>query len=63
MNLWGAGPTTARQWLQMGLKTLDDVREKANLTKQQKVGMVHYHDFLDRMPREEAAEIEATVSP
>ena len=37
-------------------------RTKANLTRQQKVGLKYYDELLDRMPREEAAEIEATVS-
>ncbi|XP_064631460.1 DNA polymerase lambda-like [Lineus longissimus] len=61
MNLWGAGPTTARKWMQMGLKTLDDLRERGDLTKQQKIGLAHYDDFVERMPREEAGEIEVQV--
>ena len=44
-----------------GLRSLDDLREKGNLTSQQKIGLNHYHDFLDRMPREEAGEIEQVV--
>lgn len=45
-----------------GFRTLDDIRAKAALTGQQAVGLKHYTDFLERMPREEAAEIEQTVS-
>ncbi|GCC31006.1 hypothetical protein chiPu_0009460 [Chiloscyllium punctatum] len=44
-----------------GFRTLDDIQMKASLTKQQTIGLKHYHDFLDRMPREEAGEIEKTV--
>ncbi|XP_044881606.1 DNA polymerase lambda isoform X5 [Mauremys mutica] len=44
-----------------GFRTLDDIRTKAPLTSQQAVGLKHYEDFLARMPREEAAEIEQTV--
>uniref|UniRef100_A0A8C5TMX7 DNA polymerase n=1 Tax=Malurus cyaneus samueli TaxID=2593467 RepID=A0A8C5TMX7_9PASS len=44
-----------------GFRTLDDIRTKATLTSQQAVGLKHYADFLERMPREEAAEIEQTV--
>ncbi|XP_074882338.1 DNA polymerase lambda isoform X3 [Buteo buteo] len=44
-----------------GFRTLDDIRTKATLTSQQAVGLKHYTDFLERMPREEAAEIEQTV--
>ncbi|KAM7102402.1 DNA polymerase lambda isoform 3-T6 [Ciconia maguari] len=50
-------PVTSYQ----GFRTLDDIRNKAILTSQQAVGLKHYTDFLERMPREEAAEIEQTV--
>ncbi|XP_078079128.1 DNA polymerase lambda [Mustelus asterias] len=60
-NIWGAGVKTAQMWYQQGFRTLDDIRIKASLTKQQTIGLKHYHDFLDRMSRDEAAEIEKTV--
>ncbi|XP_054686992.1 DNA polymerase lambda isoform X3 [Grus americana] len=60
-NIWGAGVKTAQLWYQQGFRTLDDIRTKATLTSQQAVGLKHYADFLERMPREEAAEIEQTV--
>ncbi|KAI0209690.1 DNA polymerase lambda [Lamellibrachia satsuma] len=60
-NVWGAGTVTARSWVQLGFRTLEDLRTKANLTYQQRIGLRYYEDILDRMPREEAAEIEATV--
>ncbi|KAI1236260.1 DNA polymerase lambda [Lamprotornis superbus] len=60
-NIWGAGVKTAQMWYQQGFRTLDDIRTKATLTSQQAVGLKHYMDFLERMPREEAAEIEQTV--
>ncbi|NWR86093.1 DPOLL polymerase, partial [Furnarius figulus] len=60
-NIWGAGVKTAQMWYQQGFRTLDDIRTKATLTSQQAVGLKHYTDFLERMPREEAAEIEQTV--
>ncbi|XP_041370367.1 DNA polymerase lambda-like [Gigantopelta aegis] len=60
-NVWGAGPTTARQWYQQGLRTIDDLKTKAHLTHQQKVGVRLYDDLLERMPREEAGEIEQVV--
>ena len=46
-----------------GFRTLEDIRAKATLTSQQKIGMKHYDDFLDRMSRDEAAAIEKTVTP
>lgn len=38
------------------------MKEKARLSCWQKVGVRHYDDFLDRMPIEEAGEIERIVS-
>ncbi|XP_069609854.1 DNA polymerase lambda [Ranitomeya imitator] len=60
-NIWGAGVKTAQSWYQQGFRSLDDIRTKANLTSQQAIGLKHYEDFLDRMPREEAAQIEEIV--
>ncbi|XP_065263813.1 DNA polymerase lambda isoform X2 [Emys orbicularis] len=60
-NIWGAGVKKAQMWYQQGFRTLDDIRTQARLTSQQAVGLKHYEDFLERMPREEAAEIEQTV--
>ncbi|NWI19472.1 DPOLL polymerase, partial [Crypturellus soui] len=60
-NIWGAGVKTAQMWYQQGFRTLDDIRTKASLSSQQAVGLKHYEDFLERMSREEAAEIEQTV--
>ncbi|XP_055974739.1 LOW QUALITY PROTEIN: DNA polymerase lambda-like, partial [Sorex fumeus] len=58
-NIWGAGTKTAQMWYQQGFRSLDDIQ--APLTTQQAIGLKHYDDFLERMPREEAAEIEQTV--
>ncbi|KAM4603801.1 DNA polymerase lambda [Polymixia lowei] len=60
-NIWGAGAKTAQLWYQQGFRTLEDVRMKAHLSYVQKIGLKHYDDFLDRMPREEAGAIEKVV--
>ncbi|XP_076001624.1 DNA polymerase lambda [Genypterus blacodes] len=60
-NIWGAGAKTATLWYQQGFRTLDDIRAKAKLSNAQKIGLKHYDDFLDRMPREEAGDIEKVV--
>ncbi|XP_008142426.3 DNA polymerase lambda [Eptesicus fuscus] len=60
-NIWGAGTKTAQMWYQQGFRSLEDIRNQASLTTQQAIGLKHYDDFLERMPREEAAEIEQTV--
>ncbi|XP_029990960.1 DNA polymerase lambda [Sphaeramia orbicularis] len=60
-NIWGAGSKTAQLWYQQGFRNLEDIATKAHLTHTQKIGLKHYDDFLDRMPREEAATIEKVV--
>lgn len=45
-----------------GFRTLEDIRTKAHLSATQRIGLKHYNDFLDRMPRDEAAAIEAVVT-
>lgn len=44
-----------------GFRTLEDICTKARLSNTQKIGLKYYEDFLDRMPREEAAAIEKVV--
>ncbi|XP_020822679.1 DNA polymerase lambda isoform X1 [Phascolarctos cinereus] len=60
-NIWGVGSKTAQMWYQQGFRTLEDIQNRATLTTQQAIGLKHYEDFLKRIPREEAAEIEQTV--
>ncbi|XP_055208755.2 DNA polymerase lambda isoform X2 [Gorilla gorilla gorilla] len=50
-------PVTSYQ----GFRSLEDIHSQASLTTQQAIGLKHYSDFLERMPREEATEIEQTV--
>ncbi|XP_054460620.1 DNA polymerase lambda [Anoplopoma fimbria] len=57
-NIWGAGTKTAQLWYQQGFRTLEDIRTKAHLSNTQKIGLKHYDDLLDRMPREEATAIQ-----
>ena len=44
-----------------GYRTLDELKTSGQLNRQQLIGLAHYDEFLERMPREEAAEIEQTV--
>lgn len=60
-NIWGAGTKTAHMWYHQGYRSLEDIRNQASLTTQQAIGLKHYDDFLERIPREEATEIEQTV--
>lgn len=45
-----------------GYRTLDDLRKSGKLTRVQQIGLKHYDEFVERMPRSEAAEIEDKVS-
>ncbi|KAJ8001862.1 hypothetical protein DPEC_G00173810 [Dallia pectoralis] len=60
-NIWGAGAKTAQLWYTQGFRTLEDIRTKAKLNHNQIIGLKYYDDFLDRMPREEAAAVGQTV--
>jgi len=60
--LTAAGTQTASAWVRCGHRTLDDLRAvETSLTRCQRIGLKYYDELLDRMPRTEAAEIEATV--
>ena len=61
VGVWGAGPTTAEAWVSQGLKTLEDLKNHGKLTRQQEIGLKYYDEFLERMPREEAGQIEEVV--
>lgn len=61
VGVWGAGPTTAEAWVSQGLKTLEDLKNHGKLTYQQEIGLKYYDEFLERMPREEAGQIEEVV--
>jgi DNA polymerase lambda len=44
-----------------GYRTLDDLRTKAKLTHNQMIGLKYCSAFLERIPREEVAQIENAV--
>lgn len=61
-KIWGAGPSTAQKWVQQGYRSLDQLAAEGNLTSQQKIGLKHFDDFLEKMPRAEAGLIADTVA-
>jgi DNA polymerase IV len=61
MNIYGVGYETASKWVRLGFKTLDDLLEEADLTASQKIGIQHYDDFLQRIPRAEVEKHGALV--
>lgn len=52
-EIYGVGTVRASQWVKQGFRTLDDLREKADLHRNEKIGIDHFEDFLKRIPRAE----------
>ena len=55
-GIYGVGMQQADIWLARGYRTLSDVEAKATLTENQKVGLEHYDDFHQRIPRDEVTQ-------
>jgi DNA polymerase IV len=53
LQIYGVGLPEARRWVQAGYKSLDELKTHAKLTKVQKIGVDHYNDFIERIPRTE----------
>lgn len=53
LGIYGVGVTQANKWIQEGLRTLDDVRNKARLSDNQRLGLERYDDLNTRIPRSE----------
>ncbi|KAF2094731.1 hypothetical protein NA57DRAFT_45762 [Rhizodiscina lignyota] len=60
-KIYGVGAVQAAKWIDQGFRSLDDLREKATLTKNQQIGIDHYDDFNARIPRSEVEQLGAIV--
>ena len=61
LGIYGVGLVQASKWVAQGYRSLDDLRERAPLTKNQRIGVERYHDFAKRIPRKEVEEHGAIV--
>ncbi|PHH58661.1 hypothetical protein CDD80_2058 [Ophiocordyceps camponoti-rufipedis] len=61
LHIYGVGSKLAQQWVARGYRTLDDVAKGARLTASQRVGLEHYHDLRERIPRREVEAIGEAV--
>ncbi|KAK7420482.1 hypothetical protein QQZ08_010399 [Neonectria magnoliae] len=61
LGIYGVGNRQAQQWIAQGFRTLDDLKAKANLTRNQLVGVDHYDDLNTRIPRREVEALGAVV--
>lgn len=53
IKIHGVGIQIARNWVELGYRTLDDLRFKAKLSTVQQIGLDHYEDLLIPIPRAE----------
>lgn len=53
--IYGVGPTTSLKWYNEGVRDLEDIAKRTDLTRQQRTSLSHYHDFAERIPRDEVA--------
>jgi DNA polymerase beta len=65
-GIYGIGPVKARELVDMGLRTLTDLRVELHmrpdlLHEKQKAGLFYYEDLVERIPREEMREHEFHV--
>jgi DNA polymerase IV len=56
MQIYGVGHRQASTWFNAGFKTIDDLRARAKLTDNQRIGIEHLDDFNRRIPRDEVSE-------
>ena len=59
-QVYGIGPKKAKELADMGISTIDELREKQNdvLNDVQKKGLKYYEDILKRIPRTEVGDYE-----
>lgn len=53
LGIYGVGAARANEFLRQGFRTLDDVLERGDPTKNQRIGIERYKDLNTRIPREE----------
>lgn len=53
MDIYGVGLKQASKWIASGWRSLEDLRQHAKLTLNQQIGLDHYDDFVQRIPRDE----------
>lgn len=63
MNIWGVGCKTAQELYAKGYRSIEEIEKKEmdNLSKPQRIGVKYYNDINQKIPREEAYEIEKFV--
>jgi DNA polymerase IV len=52
LNIYGVGNVIAEKWYNQGVRSLEDVAKRDDLTVNQRKGLEHYEEFLERIPRD-----------
>jgi DNA ligase (NAD+) len=63
-DVYGIGPKKAEELVKVGIKTIQDLRERQDelLNDIQKIGLKHYEDIQQRIPRAEIQEFEVILN-
>lgn len=62
-NIFGVGDKTAEILYNKGYRSIEDLRERgtSQLTAAQRIGLARYEDLLEKIPREETAQIHEAI--
>ncbi|KAI1482747.1 hypothetical protein F4774DRAFT_247260 [Daldinia eschscholtzii] len=61
LQIYGVGQIQAHKWLAQGFRTLDDLKNKADLNTNQRIGLEHFDDLNTRIPRREVEALASCV--
>ncbi|KAI1455673.1 hypothetical protein F4805DRAFT_262723 [Annulohypoxylon moriforme] len=61
LQIYGVGHSVAQKWIAQGFRTLDDLKQRAELTDNQKIGLEHFDDINTRIPRREVEALAGCV--
>lgn len=53
LEVHGVGPICARRWVEKGIRTIDEAKQRGKPDARQCIGLDLYDDFLKRIPRDE----------
>lgn len=61
LNIYGVGINQANTWVSQGYRSLDDLKEKAKLSPSQRIGIDHFDDLNEKIPRWEVEALAGVV--
>ncbi|RYP54976.1 hypothetical protein DL768_000292 [Monosporascus sp. mg162] len=61
LKVYGVGISQANKWVSQGYRTLEDLQKKANLSTNQRIGIEHFEDLNERIPRWEVEALAAVI--